>query len=207
MLEMLQTTCFFFKRSQVMFKLVPALLRLCTCLIRVMPAGLVLILLHPVVGVPIVPLIESPPRQARVSLSADAGAIFDPKISPQCFFGAFSVVSGITYLKTIYRNISACKNKQMIICVNISALPVCPTDFFATRMHAPTSTMGVISERCSRDVDSTFSLSCLGTSSVSGTIAQLPILWGAPQCGLQRPPWYGTMAGLSHIGMVLLDMM
>ena len=66
-----------------MFKLVPALLRLCTCLIRVMPAGLVLILLHPVVGVPIVPLIESPPRQARVSLSADAGAIFDPKISPQ----------------------------------------------------------------------------------------------------------------------------
>ena len=129
-----------------MFKLVPALLRLCTCLIRVMPAGLVLILLHPVVGVPIVPLIESPPRQARVSLSADAGAIFDPKISPQCFFGAFSVVSGITYLKTIYRNISACKNKQMIICVNISALPVRPIDFFATRMHAPTSTMGVISE-------------------------------------------------------------
>ena len=113
-----------------MFKLVPALLRLCTCLIRVMPAGLVLILLHPVVGVPIVPLIESPPRQARVSLSADAGAIFDPKISPQCFFGAFSVVSGITYLKTIYRNISACKNKQMIICVKISALPICPTDFF-----------------------------------------------------------------------------
>ena len=141
MLEMLQTTCFFFKRSQVMFKLVPALLRLCTCLIRVMPAGLVLILLHPVVGVPIVPLIESPPRQARVSLSADAGAIFDPKISPQCFFGAFSVVSGITYLKTIYRNISACKNKRMIICVNISALPVCPTDFYATlactHLHLP----------------------------------------------------------------------
>ena len=75
-------------------------------------------------------------------------------------------------------------------------------------MSSPgTSSMPGKRERCSQDANSAFSLSCLGTGSVSGTIAQLPILWGAPQCGLQRPPWYGTVAGLSHIGMVSLDMM
>ena len=46
-----------------------------------------------------------------------------------------------------------------------------------------------------------------GHDVVSGLYLPLPILWGAPQCGLQRPPWYGAMAGLSHIGMVSLDMM
>ena len=46
-----------------------------------------------------------------------------------------------------------------------------------------------------------------GHDVVSGWHLPLPILWGAPQCGLQRPPWYGTMADLSHIDMVSLDMM
>ena len=46
-----------------------------------------------------------------------------------------------------------------------------------------------------------------GHDVVSGLYLPLPILWGTPQCGLQRPPWYGTMAGLSHISTVSLDMM
>ena len=38
-----------------------------------------------------------------------------------------------------------------------------------------------------------------GHDVVSGLHLPLAILWGAPQCGLQRPPWYGTRP---HIGMV-----
>ena len=98
-----------------MFKLVPALLRLCTCLIRVMPAGLVLILLHPVVGVPIVPLIESPPRQARVSLSADAGAIFDPKISPQYIFCGVFLGKKCQEISKIRWGVNPCLDKTQNI--------------------------------------------------------------------------------------------
>ena len=73
-------------------------------------------------------------------------------------------------------------------------------------MSSPgTSSMPGKRECCSQDANSAFSLSCLSTSSVPGTRAQLPMLWGAPQCGLQRPlgmaPWR-----LSHtLWLSLLD--
>ena len=50
-----------------------------------------------------------------------------------------------------------------------------------------TSSVPCKRDRCSRDANPAFSLSCLRTSSVPGTRARLPIRWGAPQCGLQRP--------------------
>ena len=48
-------------------------------------------------------------------------------------------VTGLTYLKDNISQIIRMQNKQMIICEEISAPPVCPTDIFATRMDTSTS--------------------------------------------------------------------
>ena len=48
-------------------------------------------------------------------------------------------VTGLTYLKDNISQIIRMQNKQMIICEEISAPPVYPTDIFATRMNTSTS--------------------------------------------------------------------